>query len=79
MSRQAVLAIVKRRCLDAGLPNFICNHSFRAIGATIALENGSRLENVQELLGHAHPGTTQLYNRKARHVARTSMEHIQVF
>jgi integrase/recombinase XerD len=79
MSRQGVLAMVKRRCADAGLPGFICNHSFRATGATIALENGARLEDVQELLGHAHPGTTQLYNRKTRHVARTSVEHIQVF
>jgi integrase len=71
--------MVKRRCKPAGPPSFISNHSFRATCATIALENGARLEDVQELLGHADPGTTQTYNRTSREQSRSTVEYVQVF
>ena len=41
MSRQDVWKIVKRRCEAAGLPDDICNHSFRATGITIHQQCGA--------------------------------------
>jgi integrase/recombinase XerD len=78
MRRTDVLAMVKRRCADAALPGSICNHSFRATGITIHQENGGRLEDAQELAGHADMRTTQLYNRKSRKVARAEVERVQL-
>jgi integrase/recombinase XerD len=79
MTRQAAWYMVKRRAKGAGLPRYLTNHSFRAMCATFALENGAPLEGVQELLGHADPGTTQRYNRKARELSRSTVECVQVF
>lgn len=78
MRRTDVLAMVKRRADEAGLPSSICNHSFRATGITIHQENGGRLEDAQELAGHADMRTTQLYNRKSRKVARAEVERVQL-
>ncbi len=78
MHRRDVLAMVKRRCKAVGLPASICNHSFRATGITIHQENGGRLEDAQELAGHADPRTTQLYNRKNRSLARAEVERVQL-
>jgi len=44
---------VKRWCERDVLPSSICNHSFRATGITVHQENGGRLEDAQELAGHA--------------------------
>lgn len=70
--------IVKRRCKDAGLPSTISNHSFRATGITIHQENGGRLEDAQELAGHADARTTRLYVRKPRAVAQREVERVQL-
>ena len=78
MRRTDVLAMVKRRCEDAGLPASICNHSFRATGITIHQESGGRIEDAAELAGHASTRTTQLYNRKSRKVARAEVERVQL-
>jgi len=77
MRRTDVLAMVKRRAESAELPS-ICNHSFRATGIAIHQENGGRLEDAQELAGHADRRTTQLYNRKSRKVARAEVERVQL-
>jgi integrase/recombinase XerD len=78
MRRSDVLAMVKRRCGAAGLPSSICNHSFRATGITIHQEAGGRLEDAQQLAGHASTRTTQLYNRKSRKIARAEVERVQI-
>jgi site-specific recombinase XerD len=78
MRRTDAWAMVKRRCQAAGLPAAICNHSFRATGITIHQENGGRIEDAQELAGHASTRTTQLYNRKLRTVARAEVERVQL-
>ena len=41
------LDMIKRRAKAAGLPETICNHTFRATGITAYLENGGTIENAQ--------------------------------
>jgi integrase/recombinase XerD len=73
-----VLAAVKRRCSDVGLPSTICNHSFRATGLTLHQESGGRLEDAQELAGHAEASTTRLYIRTKRRLAQKEVERVQL-
>lgn len=70
--------MVKRRLEAAGLPTVLTCHSFRATTATDLLEQGVPLEDVQELLGHADPRTTRLYDRRNRTVTRNVVERISI-
>ncbi|HKQ48576.1 MAG TPA: tyrosine-type recombinase/integrase [Phycisphaerae bacterium] len=70
--------MVKRRLKGAGLPSILTCHSFRATTATDLLEQGVPLEDVQELLGHADPRTTRLYDRRDRTVTRNVVERISI-
>ncbi|HKQ49866.1 MAG TPA: tyrosine-type recombinase/integrase [Phycisphaerae bacterium] len=70
--------MVKRRLAAAGLPSILTCHSFRATTATDLLEQGVPLEDVQELLGHADPRTTRLYDRRDREVTRNVVERISI-
>lgn len=70
--------MVKRRLKAAGLPSILTCHSFRATTATDLLEQGVPLEDVQELLGHADPRTTRLYDRRDRTVTRNVVERISI-
>lgn len=64
LSRRDVLRIVKERCGAAGLPETICNHTFRGTGITVFLQNGGALEAAQEMANHSDPRTTKLYDRR---------------
>lgn len=76
MTANDMLRMVKRRLRDAGLPSrFVC-HSFRATTATLLFEQGVSSDDIQELLGHADPRTTQLYNHSDRKVTRNIVERI---
>tara|TARA_Y100001970_G_scaffold283888_1_gene400102 strand:- start:271 stop:1158 length:888 start_codon:yes stop_codon:yes gene_type:complete len=65
LSRQAVYAIVKKYGQDLGLKD-LTPHSFRHSFATHLLENGADLRQVQQLLGHAHVQTTEIYTKVAQ-------------
>lgn len=54
-------AIAKR----AGIEKRVTCHSFRHACATHMLQGRASLRHVQELLGHASPGTTQIYTHVA--------------
>ena len=47
--------MIKRRAKEAGLPETICCHTFRATGITAYLENGGTLENAQQIAAHEAP------------------------
>jgi site-specific recombinase XerD len=73
-----VLEAVKRRCRAAGLPSSVSCHSFRAGAITMHAEGGGRLEDAQELAGHADARTTRLYVRKRRTIQRREVDRVQL-
>ena len=64
IGRRDLLRVVKQRCAAAGLPDTICNHTFRGTGITVFLQNGGSLEAAQDLANHSDPRTTKLYDRR---------------
>ena len=63
LSSQAVWQRLKRRSLLAGLATPVHPHMLRHSFASHVLQSSGDLRAVQELLGHANIGTTQVYTR----------------
>lgn len=66
----------KRRLKAAGLPEIFSLHSFRVLVVTDLLSQNVPLEDVQYLATHAHPRTTQIYERQRRRVTRNIVERL---
>ncbi|MGD6750376.1 tyrosine-type recombinase/integrase [Streptomyces sp. BH105] len=62
ITRQGIWDMIKRLCRRAGLRP-IRTHDLRHTCVTLALEMGKKLEEVQDLVGHADPRTTRRYDR----------------
>ncbi len=58
MHRIDAWQMIKRRARAIGLPEAICNQTFRATGITAYLENGGRIEHAQQIANHESPKTT---------------------
>ena len=72
LGARAVQLRVAARARAAGLPQHVHPHLFRHSFATHVLESSRDLRAVQELLGHANIGTTQIYTHlDFQHLART--------
>ena len=69
--------MLQRRARRAGITTAICNHSWRATGITVFLENGGAIEMAQYMAGHADPRTTKLYDRRRQKVTRGEVERIR--
>jgi integrase/recombinase XerD len=52
---------IKRYRKMADLPHLVTTHSLRHACATEMLRGGASIRHVQEMLGHAHMSTTQIY------------------
>jgi len=61
LSRQGLYKIVQRHARSAGLENRMSPHTLRHTFATHLLAGGCDLRSLQEMLGHADIGTTQIY------------------
>jgi integrase/recombinase XerD len=61
ISRKTVWALVKRYAQRAGLSSKVKPHLLRHSFATHLLGGGADLRAIQEMLGHASIGTTQIY------------------
>ena len=75
VNQAAVRAMLKRRLAAAELPDNLTPHSFRVMVVTALLSQNVPVEEVQHLVGHYHPSTTQLYDRRRR-VTRSIVERI---
>ena len=62
ISASAVHRLVKKHILEAGLdPERFSAHKLRHTAATLMLQTGVDVKTVQEVLGHEHLNTTQIY------------------
>jgi integrase/recombinase XerD len=61
LSRQGLYKIVQRYARAAGLEQRMSPHTLRHTFATHLLAGGCDLRSLQEMLGHADIGTTQIY------------------
>ena len=76
LHRLEVLAMIKRRARQAGLPETTCCHTFRATGITTYLENGGTIEKAQQIAAHESPRTTKLYDRTSDTISLDEIERI---
>ena len=77
ISREGVHAMVKNSLKAAGLDSEkYSSHKLRHTAATLMLSNGVDVRTLQELLGHEHLNTTQIYthidNTELRIAARAN-------
>lgn len=63
LSRQSAAADLEGLRLRAGIPHAVTPHMLRHSFATHLLSGGADIRVVQELLGHASVGTTQIYTK----------------
>jgi len=61
LSRKTVWHLIRRYARQAGIAKPIHPHTLRHSFATHLLDNGAPLRIIQEMLGHADIGTTQIY------------------
>ncbi len=61
LSRQGLYKIIQRHARSVGLERSMSPHTLRHTFATHLLAGGCDLRSLQEMLGHADLGTTQIY------------------
>lgn len=74
LTRQGAFEIVRRHARRAGIRSPISPHTLRHSCATHMLGRGADIRVVQELLGHASIGTTQIYTKVTPEHLRAAYE-----
>ena len=73
ISRAAVHKLVKKHLAAAGLDSTQYSaHKLRHTAATLMLQNGVDVRTLQEVLGHDHLNTTQIYTHVDNDDLRTA-------
>lgn len=77
MSRQGFWKIIKHYAETAGIKKEITPHTLRHSFASHLLENGAKLSDIKEMLGHSDISSTQVYARlmKSKYTAAYSKFH----
>jgi integrase/recombinase XerD len=72
LTRQGLWLIIKGYARQAGLNTEVTPHTLRHSFAVHRLSKGSKLEDIQRLLGHANISTTQIYTQMEQPEEETS-------
>lgn len=63
MTPEAIRQIIRKHRIDAGIKKSVSPHTLRRTCATHLVQQGADIRYVQELLGHSHLSTTQIYTK----------------
>jgi site-specific recombinase XerD len=66
LSVRSAETVFKNACMKAGIDKEVSIHCLRHSFATHLLEGGTDIRYIQELLGHAHTKTTEIYTHVAK-------------
>jgi integrase len=77
MTPQAVLMIVRKRALEAGVTSF-SPHDFRRTFCSDLLDAGIDIVTVAKLVGHSSPVTTAKYDRRGEETKRMAVERLEI-
>lgn len=77
LSTISIYNIIKKHSSMAGInPESISPHSLRHSFITISLENGAKIEDVQDMVGHASMNTTRRYDHTNRVIMNNTSEKL---
>ena len=78
VDRSWIFRVVQKIAVAAHIPagRAITPHSARHTFATLALDNGATLDEVQDAMGHADPRTTRRYDRARNRIDRSPVHKV---
>jgi integrase/recombinase XerD len=75
LSDQSVRQIIRKHQRLASIPGRMTPHMFRHTIATLLLENGVDIRNIQTLLGHSSLAVTEIYTHVSLSAQREALKH----